>query len=149
MPAAASQYSQNRCGRPNGFPLPTDRAAHSYRVCCICSRTCCSDLPAASSPGYQIDTPRRQLPRPPGRKPKDHRPAKPPMCDQQRPPFHQPLPAIFTCAVATATPISRVIGSPGILNVNRDGTGSSIVCPNRRIQSNIPDFGYPPHATHT
>src|SRR5690349_4953802 len=36
---------------------------------------------------------------------------------------------------------------PGILNVNSDGTGASIVCPVCCSHSNIDALGYPPQAT--
>src|ERR1700683_1392218 len=55
-------------------------------------------------------------------------------------------PATLTCTSGTETPISLVIGLPGKLKVNKDGTGSSIVCPRLISQSNMEDFGEPPQA---
>src|SRR5688572_19734946 len=44
------------------------------------------------------------------------------------------------------TPISAVTGCCGILNVKREGTGSSIVWPVAFIHSNCADLGYPHEA---
>ena len=59
------------------------------------------------------------------------------------------LPTILTTVFSTLMPISLVIELPGMLNVNKEGTGSSIECPDLMSHSNIDDFGNPPQATHT
>ncbi len=56
---------------------------------------------------------------------------------------------IFTETGSATTPINLVIGSFGILNVNKEGTGSSILCPSSRSHLKPSGRGLPPVAMTT
>jgi len=64
-----------------------------------------------------------------------------PQCVINKGPVSESLvPAIFTTTFSTVTPISEAIVLPGILKVNNEGTGDSIVWPNFFSHSNCDDF---------
>ena len=56
---------------------------------------------------------------------------------------------IFTDTGSATTPINFVIDSSGILKVNKEGTGSSILCSSSRSQLKPSVRGLPPVATTT
>ena len=59
------------------------------------------------------------------------------------------VPAIFIETCSTVIPIKAVMAFPGMLKVNNDGTGLTIVCPSFFIQPNWSSFEKPPVAIQT